>query len=128
MQKGNLLLGFSIVEGYWSRRHIHAVCFSGFAAMSNLSMGGCQAASCDFFHIFFFTFFTFLLLFDHVCIQEDVRVGEHERADQRHPPPPHRRRNQKPGPEVAPPPSEHKSKKFALPPAKKIQIHKYVHR
>ena len=34
--------GFSIVGGYWSRRHIHEVCFSGFSAMLDLSMGGCS--------------------------------------------------------------------------------------
>ena len=25
-----MIYGFSVVEGFWSRRHIHAVCFSGF--------------------------------------------------------------------------------------------------
>ena len=32
--------GFSIIGGYWSRRHFHAVCFSGFSAMLDLYMGG----------------------------------------------------------------------------------------
>ena len=36
--------GFSIIGWYWSGRHIHAVCFSGFSAMLDLYMGGCQAA------------------------------------------------------------------------------------
>ena len=36
--------GFSIIGGYWSRRHLHAVCFSEFSAMLDLYMGGCQAA------------------------------------------------------------------------------------
>ena len=36
--------GFSIIGGYWPRRHFHAVCFSGFSAMLDLYMGGCQAA------------------------------------------------------------------------------------
>ena len=37
-------LGFSIVEGYCSRRQIHAAYFSGFSAMLDISFGGRQAA------------------------------------------------------------------------------------
>ena len=32
----------SFIGGYWSRPHIQAVCFSGFSAMLDLNMGGCQ--------------------------------------------------------------------------------------
>ena len=39
-----LLFGFSIIRGYWSRRHFNAVCFPGFSAMLDVYMGGCQAA------------------------------------------------------------------------------------
>ena len=37
-------IGFSIIGGYWSRRHLHAGCFSGISAMLDLYMGGCLAA------------------------------------------------------------------------------------
>ena len=37
-----LTFGFGKIGGYWSRRHVHAVCFSGFSAMFDLSKGGCQ--------------------------------------------------------------------------------------
>ena len=43
-----LNFGFSVIGGYWSRRHFHAVCFSEFSAMLDLYMGGCQAAPGDF--------------------------------------------------------------------------------
>ena len=39
--RSNRKQGFSIIGGYWSRRHI---CFSEFSAMLDLYMGGCQAA------------------------------------------------------------------------------------
>ena len=40
---GLIKKGLNIVERYCSR-DIHAVRFSGFSAMLDLSMGGCQAA------------------------------------------------------------------------------------
>ena len=46
-----ILFGFSIIEGYWSKGHIHTICFSGFSVMLDLYVGGCQAAPGDF--IFF---------------------------------------------------------------------------
>ena len=42
--RSNRNQGLSIIGGYWSRRHFHAVCFSGFSAMLDLYMGDCQAA------------------------------------------------------------------------------------
>ena len=38
------MFGFSIIGGYWWRRHFHAVCVSGFSALLDLYVGGCQAA------------------------------------------------------------------------------------
>ena len=38
----NITLGFSIIGGYGSRQHFHAVCFTGFSAMLDLYMGGCN--------------------------------------------------------------------------------------
>ena len=37
---GKVIHRFSLIGGYWSRRHIHAVYFSGFSAMLDLYMGG----------------------------------------------------------------------------------------
>ena len=34
--------GFSIIGGYWLRRHFHVVCFLEFSAILDLYMGGCQ--------------------------------------------------------------------------------------